>query len=97
MNAARNAVYSGVLGTAVAMAVATLLARRGGGRGWATVNGSSQWLVGDEDAELDHPEPMVTTIGLTTNLLAGVFWGSLLEPWRLKRLAIQGAPRLGMR
>jgi hypothetical protein len=34
--------------------------------------------LGDDKAAIDEPDPMVTTIGVATNLLAGVFWGSIL-------------------
>lgn len=76
-DALAEGLVSGTLGAALASAVLMLAGRREGGSAVAPINAVSHWVWGEEAARDESVDARHTGVGAVTQLLAGVFWGTL--------------------
>ena len=80
--ALREGLVSGALAAAFSAAVVAIAGRRESGSAVAPINSVSHWLWGDEAAQDESVNVRHTGVGAVTNLLAGIFWGTLHAKFR---------------
>ena len=76
-DAVAEGLVSGTLGAALATAVLMVAGQRESGSAVAPINAVSHWVWGDSAARGDSVDLKRTGVGAVTQLLAGVFWGTL--------------------
>jgi hypothetical protein len=76
-DAIAEGLVSGTLGAALATGVLMLAGRREGGSAVAPINAVSHWVWGEEAARDESVDARHTAVGAVTQLLAGIFWGTL--------------------
>lgn len=87
MSFARIAACCGAGAALASIAAVVVSSRIENGSNWRAVNATSHFLWGPENAVRDEVDVAHTGVGLSTNVAAAFFWGSVLA------LALDGRPR----
>src|SRR3569832_601555 len=76
-DALTEGLLSGTLAAVLSGVVVSVAGRRQGGSAVAPINAVSHWLWGDAAARDESINARHTGVGAATQMLAGIFWGTL--------------------